>query len=298
MILATGCSSLNTDRNARGYGCHGQPSSVGRGCSTSKLCLNVPPRLGGPAGFALIEILIVVGVLTLVAGIALPIVAASIRAADTADTTTEMEAVCAAIESFYRDNASFPASLDDLTSRPIGRTNWQGPYVNFGLGSDPADDFRYDAWLKAYKLVNAPARPGAGASSITLRSWGTNRENDNGGGDDIDLAADVTSAQDRLNETNLDTINTAILSYNRYFRYTYEESGSKGKGKGKGKDKENEGKGRWVDTPLQGPWSNVLTVLRDNNLLPIDQAYNTDMWGDSYICGPDPVQYVTSAGPP
>ena len=283
MILATGYSSPNADRNAS------------------------PTHLGGLGGFALLDILIVVGVLTIVAGIALPIVAASIRVADTADTTAEMEAVCAAIENFYHDNASFPARLDDLTSRPAGFSNWQGPYVNFGLGSNPADDFRYDAWLKAYKLVNP------GPSSIALRSWGTNRENDNGGGDDIERAANVTPAQNQLNGMNLDAINTAILSYNRYLQDTDEERGGKGKAKGKdkgkdkgkakhkdkgkGKGKEKQGKGRWVYPPLRGPWSNVLSALKDSNLLPVDPAYNTDIWGNSYICGPDPVEYVTSTGP-
>ena len=59
-----------------------------------------------------------------------------------------------------------------------------------------------------------------------------------------------------------------------------------------------EGSGGDEDVPLTGPWPHVLQQLRDKNLLPDDPIYETDVWGNEFICGPDPVEYVTSAGPP
>ena len=231
-------------------------------------------------GFTLIEIVVVLAVLTLLTGIAMPMVGATLRSADMAENSSEMASIRAAVINFYKDSSIFPGNLDDLVTDPGGLSSWQGPYISVGLGSSPADDFRYDVWRKAYQIVNA------GSSSITLRSWGENKLNDNGGGDDIDLVIEAGPILRERNQRRLDAINAAILSYNRYFRIAYTPPRGR-----------RQQQGTVTDIPLQGPWAGVLSKLRQKNLLPNDTIYDTDVWGNAFVCGPNPVQYVTTSGP-
>jgi len=224
-------------------------------------------------GFTLLEVIVVLAVLTVLAGIAVPVVGATLRIADTSATTEEMDAIRQAILNFYEDVAQMPSSLDDLVEAPPSVDGWLGPYINVGLTSEANNDFRHDAWRRAYELISA------GDSRLTLRSWGPDRSDDSGSDDDIDLAVDVTPVQRKLTQQRLDAINAAIISYNRYFRFTTNPGG------------------QIQDHPLSGPWGNTRTKLVNADLLPNDLIYLTDAWGNAFACGPDPVQYVTSLGP-
>jgi general secretion pathway protein G len=290
--------------------------------------MHIVPARQTRRGFTLMEIIIVVAVLTLLAGMAVPIIGATLRVADTESTTQEMESIRQATMNFYQDTATLPRSLDDLVTRPPRSVNgWQGPYINVGLTSDPNNDFRYDAWRKPYQFI------AVNGSRKTLRSWGENGVDDRGRGDDIDLTIDVTPVQRELTQQRLDAVNTAVLRYNACFRFTnVPPLTASGSGRQRptgtwhrhthlfngvscshyhrhplddphtmaalhGGNPQGVAEESVLEVPLLRPWANVLGLLRQYNLLPNDPIYNTDVWGNAFVCGPDPVQSVTSSGP-
>ena len=231
------------------------------------------PRPTG--GFTLMELVVVLAVITLLTGIAIPTIGITLRMADTEATTAEMLSIRDAILNFYDDTGRFPDALADLTTDPGDAAPWQGPYITAGLAGGAPDDVTNDAWGHAYQVITDSS------SRRTVRSWGENGISNNGTGDDIDLAVDVTPARRRVTRERMDTINAAILAYNRYLRLT----------QGPGDPP------AVLDTPLQGPWATVLARLKGTSLLPNTAEYDTDAWGNAFVCGPDPVQYVTSSGP-
>ncbi len=83
----------------------------------------------------------------------------------------ELQAIGAAAGHYFEDHAAFPADAGDLA----------GIYLDAGIGGG---NF-IDPWNMAYVL----AQTGGGGSPVIFltRSFGPNRNNDNGGGDDLTL---------------------------------------------------------------------------------------------------------------
>ena len=80
------------------------------------------------AGFTIIEMLIVVTILAMLAGILIPVLEEELRAASDSRRASDLKTVQAALESYYRVNQSYPDTAGA----------WQGDAPNFG-------SFGYDA---------------------------------------------------------------------------------------------------------------------------------------------------------
>ena len=293
------------------------------------------------SGFTLLEMVIVIGIMTLLVGIAVPVVGASLRISEVGNTKDTMKGLAEGIRNFYEDTDRFPKTLTELVTTKSKPAGWSGPYVNEGF-SGPKGNAFYDAWQNAFEYTVADS------STATLRSWGFNGTDEKGKGDDIDLDIDVEHLLRDKNQKLLDEINTAIQSYNASYRTSMMPVVSDSKEKGK-KGKKNEkgwkgGKGasghwhthryiysgKWVsekhrhnlnsvhsikdlyskkdeekvgdepsvlDIPLMNPWTYTLDLLKMRSLLDNSSGrYSTDVWGNAFIPGPDPVQYVTSSG--
>lgn len=123
----------------------------------------------GAAGFTFIELVLVMLVLSIAAGIAVRQFGASADSAKMEHTRREMDALAKAIVGdpatynagsqadfgYVGDNGVLPSSLDHLITNPGSWTTWDGPYMDKGLG---ATDFKTDGWGTTYTLTSATLR--------------------------------------------------------------------------------------------------------------------------------------------
>lgn len=133
-----------------------------------------------PAGFTLLEMLVVLVVLGLLAGLIGPQLFGRVGEAKATTARTQMELIGVALDSYRLDNGTYPTStqgLASLMSRPSiapAPLNWRGPYLRKPAPNDP--------WGRAYLYVS-PVRGGEG---FELMSFG--RDGKQGGvGEDADL---------------------------------------------------------------------------------------------------------------
>jgi general secretion pathway protein G len=131
-------------------------------------------------GFTLLEMLVVLVVLGLLAGLIGPQLFGRVGEAKTTTAKTQMELLGVALDSYRLDNGAYPVTtqgLEALMTRPTRQpapANWRGPYLRKAVPMDP--------WGRAY-LYQAPVRGGEG---YELRSLG--RDGAEGGtGEDADL---------------------------------------------------------------------------------------------------------------
>ena len=138
------------------------------------------------AGFTLLEMLVVLVVLGLLAGLIGPQLFGRVGEARATTAKTQMELIGVALDSYRLDNGSYPVTgqgLDALNTRP-GRPptplNWRGPYLRKAVPSDP--------WGRPY-LYQSPAR---GAEGYELKSFGRDGA-EGGNGEDADLGGAAAS---------------------------------------------------------------------------------------------------------
>jgi general secretion pathway protein G len=223
------------------------------------------------SGFTLLEMMVVLAILGLLAGILFPTAELYLDSRMIESTREEMRRVGDAILRYYQDVGSFPATLQDLEVKPAGAAGWSGPYVRAAFQNETAnqDDYRYDAWRSAYLYLSQSA------TVRRLRSIGPNRSDNNGTGDDIDLDVDASPVLREITRQEMLEINIAISNYN----LTHLPS-----------------------QPLPASFAALLSTLQSQGYLPSDGAstarYSTDGWGQAYVPGPSPVQEVSSAGAP
>ena len=89
----------------------------------------------GKAGFTLIEVLLVVAILGILAGIVAVNFGGKQRGAMIKATRASIAAVCTATDMYEVDMGQYPASLNDLIKNP-GGDNWNGPYLRGELPED------------------------------------------------------------------------------------------------------------------------------------------------------------------
>jgi general secretion pathway protein G len=94
-------------------------------------------------GFTLVELLLVLVILALIAGLVLPGIIGKAESAKAKAASSQISRISMSVESFYLDTGSTPSSLDELVSEPSGVSGWNGPYIKNSLLKDP--------WGKPYK---------------------------------------------------------------------------------------------------------------------------------------------------
>ncbi len=85
-----------------------------------------------PSGFTLIELLVVITVMSILAGTMVPLATATQKAEKLSRAQRELDAIGEAMEAYYYDNASFPASLND--------PSFFGIYILPGVGDEKLED--------------------------------------------------------------------------------------------------------------------------------------------------------------
>jgi general secretion pathway protein G len=100
-------------------------------------------RQGHKAGFTLIEIMVVVIIIGILAGLAAVKVGKRVGQSQEAGARANIKTIGMAIALYEVDNGKLPANLAALMSSPGGANNWQGPYLDT-LPKDPwGNDFVY-----------------------------------------------------------------------------------------------------------------------------------------------------------
>lgn len=128
------------------------------------------------AGLTLLEVMVVLAIIALIAGLAAPRLMDSFGRAKARTAAIQMENIRGAVQLFYLDVGRYPSEaegLQVLLTQPEGTASWLGPYL------DTPDDVQ-DPWERAY-LYRSPA--GEKPFEITTygrdgRTGGTSEDSD------------------------------------------------------------------------------------------------------------------------
>ena len=133
-------------------------------------------------GFTLIELLVVIIVLGLLAGLVGPRILGRLSEAKTTTARTQIDLLGVALDSYRLDNGNYPTTeqgLAALRDRPVRDpvpANWKGPYLRKAVPLDP--------WGRPYLYTIAAAETAAGFELGTLGKDGK----PGGEGEDADLS--------------------------------------------------------------------------------------------------------------
>ena len=128
-------------------------------------------------GFSLIELLVVMVILGLIAGLVVPNIIGRTEDAKIKAAASQITRLSMGVESYYLDCGEVPKDLDDLVSEPGGAEScWTGPYVKSSIIKDPwgADYiFRYPGEHGEFDIISyGPDRqPGGEGKNADINSW-------------------------------------------------------------------------------------------------------------------------------
>jgi len=130
---------------------------------------------GGQHGFTLVELLLVLVILALIAGLVLPGIIGKAESAKAKAASSQISRISMSVESYYLDTGNTPSSLDELVSEPSGLSGWNGPYIKNSLLKDP--------WGQPYRY-RVPGEHG----DFDIESYGADRQK-GGEGKNADIAS-------------------------------------------------------------------------------------------------------------
>jgi general secretion pathway protein G len=136
------------------------------------------------SGFTLIEILVVIAVIAILAGLVTPMVFRNVGDAKAAAARSQIEILGLALDTYRLDNDYYPSTaqgLNALRERPAGEpapAAWRGPYLKKSLADDPwGRPYVYrspgEANLNGYDLVSLgrDGVPGGEGEDADVLSW-------------------------------------------------------------------------------------------------------------------------------
>lgn len=133
-------------------------------------------RIAQNLGFTLIEIVIVIIILGLLAGIAIRQIGSQVDTAQYEQTKKELDQLALAIVGnpalktngartdfgYVGDIGAYPPNLSALVTNPGGFATWDGPYIDPGPNGN---DYLMDGWMSAYLYSDSMIRStGAGTN--------------------------------------------------------------------------------------------------------------------------------------
>lgn len=128
------------------------------------------------AGFSLIELLVVLLILGMIAGLVVPNVMKRSESAKVQAASAEITRLSSAVDEFYLDNGKPPRELRELVERPANASNWNGPYVNASNMNDPWDNpynYSYPGQYRNYDIFSygADGSPGGEGTNADISNW-------------------------------------------------------------------------------------------------------------------------------
>ena len=92
------------------------------------------------AGFTLIEVLLVVVIIGILVGVAMPRLGGRVEQAKESRARADIASIGTALRLYEVDTGSYPPSLSALLTNPGNAQNWRGPYLEKGVPKDPWDN--------------------------------------------------------------------------------------------------------------------------------------------------------------
>jgi general secretion pathway protein G len=127
-------------------------------------------------GFTLLELLVVMVIIGLLAGLVAPRYFAQVGKSQTKVAKAQIDSLEKALDQYRLDVGHYPSTeegLQALVAGPSGETNWAGPYLRKGIPPDP--------WSRPYVYT----QPGT-HSDYDLLSYGKDGR-EGGTGEDADI---------------------------------------------------------------------------------------------------------------
>lgn len=128
------------------------------------------------AGFSLIELLVVLMILGLIAGLVVPNVLQRGEDAKLKAAAAEVQRISMAVDEYYLDNGRPPEELRQLVKEPGNASNWNGPYINESNLNDPwenAYQYRYPGQHRSFDIWShgADGSPGGEGANADISNW-------------------------------------------------------------------------------------------------------------------------------
>jgi general secretion pathway protein G len=128
-------------------------------------------------GFTLVELLVVLAILGLLAGLVGPQVMKFLGSSKTKTANLQINDLVATLDLYRLEIGRYPADLKALVEKPNGAPNWNGPYLKKGdVPKDPwGFDYQYrypgengsvDLWS-----LGADNRDGGEGENADIHSW-------------------------------------------------------------------------------------------------------------------------------
>jgi general secretion pathway protein G len=137
-------------------------------------------RLGGEAGFTLVEMLVVITIIGLIMALVGPRVLNYLGESKMKAARIQIESFESSLDLFYLDAGRYPSTAEGLTAlvrRPAGITSWSGPYLKTGtVPNDPWGRpyaYRSPGEHGAYDIVSygAGGQQGGDGAATLIASW-------------------------------------------------------------------------------------------------------------------------------
>ena len=133
-------------------------------------------------GMTLIELVMVIIIIGILAGIAMKSMDSAIETGRFETTRKELNHLAGAIVGnpdlvnngvrtdfgYVGDVGALPASLDELVTAPAGYSTWRGPYIKSDFVQS-SDDYKTDAWGVEYAYVGLAITSTGSGSNIAGR---------------------------------------------------------------------------------------------------------------------------------
>ncbi|MFT5285840.1 MAG: prepilin-type N-terminal cleavage/methylation domain-containing protein [Planctomycetota bacterium] len=217
-------------------------------CHTTRV---QPPR-SRQSGFSLLELIVVVSIMAILAGSAIPVSRKLIDRAARKATTSELEVLAKAAGHHFEDTARLPTNVVDLLA-DSGLSGWTGPYLQT-TGKDlrtGLDSAEVDGWSHRYELNQV------GDSVLQLTSPGP--DGVVGELEDYSIRLDITGQRRRRTIETLAILNAAVGRYN---------SNAVG------------------SDPLPLQFDALLRRLVTSGFLPEVKGFEVDGWGVRFVADP------------